>query len=396
MAERFDVVVVGAGASGLVCAEEAGKRNRRVLVLDHNKGPGRKILMSGGGRCNFTNRQVTSEQFISGNPHFCKSALSRYSAQTFVDRIRNAGIAFEERDFGRLFCKGKASQILDLLWNGCRRVGVGFGFHSEDIRVKAHPGGEGGFLIQTRDRRLESASLVIATGGASIPAAGASSWGYDLARQFGLKVVSPRPGLVPFTLNPKDKALLKPLAGIAVNARVACNKSAFTENLLFTHRGLSGPAILQASSHWLPGQSVSIDLLPDQNLAQLFETARKKHPKKQLKSIVMGFLPKRLVQVRLPGNLGGVPVGAASKKQLAAAADAFHHWQLVPGGTEGYRTAEVTVGGVDCNGISSKTMEARRVPGLYFVGEVLDVTGWLGGYNLQWAWSSGWCAGQYA
>ncbi|MCG8565183.1 MAG: NAD(P)/FAD-dependent oxidoreductase, partial [Desulfobacterales bacterium] len=322
MAEFYDVAVIGAGASGLVCAEAAAKRNRRVLVLDHNKGPGRKILMSGGGRCNFTNRRVSADQFISTNPHFCKSALSRYSELDFLDRIQEAGIAFEERELGRLFCRGKASQILDLLLDGCRKARVRFSFQMEDIQVchdaVAHPNHP--FIIDTGKNRVLARSLVVATGGVSIPGAGASPFGYRLAEQFGIQVVSPRPGLVPFTLNPDDKAHLQPLAGIAVKARVGIGRIGFTENLLFTHRGVSGPAILQISSHWQPGQSIAIDLLPDMDLETEFKKQQKAHPKRQIKTIVRDFLPKRLVQARLSKKLGNTPVGPASHKQLFQAA----------------------------------------------------------------------------
>ncbi len=397
MAERYDVVVIGAGASGLVCAEAAAQRKRKVLVLDHNKGPGRKLLMSGGGRCNFTNREVTADQFISSNPHFCKSALSRYSASDFLERIRAAGILFEERELGRLFCKGKASEILDLLVKGCKSTGVAFDFEQTHIQIKAvETGGDRPvYLIRTGQRRVETGSLVIATGGVSIPGAGASPLGYRIAEQFNLAVVSPRPGLVPFTLNPGDKSRLAPLSGIAVRARVSCGPAVFTENLLFTHRGLSGPAILQVSSHWMPGQSVTIDVLPEMDLMAELEEGRKRHPKKQIKSLLFSHLPRRLVLARISKKDGNIPLGSAGQARMVRVAEALHHWQVTPGGTEGYRTAEVTVGGVDCNGVSSKTMEARKAPGLFFIGEVLDVTGWLGGFNLQWAWSSGWCAGQY-
>lgn len=401
MMEIYDVVVIGAGASGLVCAREAGIRDRKVLVLDHGRA-GRKILMSGGGRCNFTNRRVTADQYMSSNPHFCKSALSRFTPEDFLDRVRRAGIPYEERDHGQLFCTGKASEILDMLTQGCKKGGVRFALNTgvETIRRSASSAGSSAeaaprFRIRAGRRSLETASLVIATGGVSIPGAGASPFGFRIAEQFGIAVVPPRPGLVPFTLQPADKKILQPLSGIAVKARVSLRDISFTENLLFTHRGLSGPVILQVSSYWQPGQAVAVDLLPEVDLTRILESERQTGPKKQVKTLLFHHLPKRLVMARLPGKLAVRPVGSLSGEQLAAVSDAFHRWRLKPGGTEGFRTAEVTVGGVDCSRISSKTMESRDVPGLFFIGEVLDVTGWLGGFNLQWAWSSGWAAGQY-
>ena len=389
----YDVAVIGAGASGLVCARSAAKRNRRVVVIDHNKAPGKKILMSGGGRCNFTNRRVTAEHFISSNPHFCKSALSRFTPEDFLDWVRGANIPFEEREFGRLFCKGKASEILDLILGDCKGAGVTFMLDAGEIRVSKRS--QGDFSIEMGKKRINAVSLVVATGGVSIPGAGASALGYTIAENFKIPVVPPRPGLVPFTLDPKDKDVLAPLSGIAVKARVVLGRAAFTENLLFTHRGLSGPVILQVSSHWEPGQAVAIDLLPDVDLLDIFDKAREKGSKKQVKTLLGDYLPKRLVAARISKKMANKPLCAIPKSQLAPLAAAFHAWMIKPCGTEGYRTAEVTVGGVDCNQISSKTMEARKVPGLYFIGEVLDVTGWLGGYNLHWAWASGYCAGQF-
>ena len=399
--EKWDAVIIGAGASGLVCAAEAGRRNKKVLVLDHNKGSGRKILMSGGGRCNFTNREVTAEQFISQNPHFCKSAIKRFTAWDFLDRIRSAGIRYEEREHGQLFCRGKASEILNMLMTYCEKAGVTFAMNTEIKQVNRleTEGTDGnsrsGFRIKAGRRTLDTPSLVIATGGVSIPGAGASPLGYRIAEQFGIAVVPPSPGLVPFTLQPGDKEMLQPLSGIAVKARVSLSGTGFTENILFTHRGLSGPVILQISSYWQPGQTVTIDLLPDLDLAGALADARTSKSKKQIKSFLSDHLPKRLVMARLPRKTAALPVNRISRDQVSQVCNAFHHWEIKPGGTEGYRTAEVTVGGVDTARISSKTFEARDVAGLYFIGEVLDVTGWLGGFNLQWAWSSGWCAGQY-
>lgn len=397
----FNVIVIGAGASGLMCAAQAGKRKRKVLVLDHGPAPGRKLLMSGGGRCNFTNTQVRADHFISSNPHFCKSAIARYSSRDFVNLIDRYGIAHEERSHGQLFCRDSAAQILEMLLTECRqaKVRILLSLPVEKIEMvssKTDRTRPAQFRIHTVSRTFDTESLVIATGGTSIPGVGATSFGYQVAGQFGIPVVPPRPGLVPFTLQPKDKSILQPLAGISVDAKVSCPLAVFTEKLLFTHRGLSGPAILQVSSFWQPGQTITIDLLPFDTLLDTLKKEQGSHPKKQIKSILYTLLPKRLVDIRLDGSPGDQPVGSVSHDQFKTIAAAFHEWHIKPGGTEGNRTAEVTVGGVDCNYISSKTMEAATVPGLFFIGEVLDVTGFLGGYNLQWAWSSGFCAGQYA
>jgi predicted Rossmann fold flavoprotein len=395
MSEKFDVVIIGAGASGLMCAAQAGKRGKRVIVLDNGPKPGRKILMAGGGKCNFTNRSVSAENFICANPHFVKSALSRFTAADFIDMVESRGIPYHERSHGQLFCDESSARILEMLLAECRTSGAVIATSTPVRSARCHEE-TGIFHIKSENRKLEASSLVIATGGVSIPASGATPFGYKLAEQFGLKVVTPRPGLVPFTLSPSDKALLEPLSGISVAARVSCCKAVFEEQLLFTHRGLSGPVILQVSSYWHPGETIAIDLLPGRNIDDILEKARNTRPKKQVRSLVSELLPKRLTDVVLK-DLGcaGSPVGALSGKNLNRIAQAIHRWRIKPGGTEGNRTAEVTVGGVDCRGVSSKTFEANRAKGLYFIGEVLDVTGNLGGYNLQWAWSSGYCAGQW-
>lgn len=392
-----DVMIIGAGASGLMCAARAGLRGRSVLVADHQASAGRKILVSGGGRCNFTNRTVGPDHYISGNPHFCKSALSRFSPQDFLDLAEAHGIEWEERDLGQLFCTGSASQILDMLMSHCRQAGVTFFLGTPVTGIEpVEPAADHGprFRIIAGAETVAARSLVIATGGVSIPGAGATPFGYRVAEQFGLRVVPPRPGLVPFTLHPADKRMLQPLSGISVEAGVVCRRAGFTGRMLFTHRGLSGPVILQVSSYWQPGEEITIDLLPRDRLMDVFAAKQAAAPRKQLRSILCEKLPKRLVDVRLAGVDASRPLGAMSKETLRQAAAAFHQWRVRPGGTEGYRTAEVTVGGVDCCGISSRTMEAVTVPGLFFIGEVLDVTGWLGGYNLHWAWASGYCAGQ--
>jgi predicted Rossmann fold flavoprotein len=390
-AGRYDVVIIGAGASGLMCAIEAGKRQRRVLVVEHGAQPGRKILMAGGGRCNFTNYSVDADNFLSQNPHFCKSALSRFTQWDFLELVKRYNIPFHEREHGQLFCDRNASDILDMLLAECKTAGVEFRFRCRIDKVER---GEGDFQLATSQGLISATSLVVATGGLSIPSAGASPFGYRVAQQFGVPIVETSAGLVPFTLQPEDKEQLSSLSGIAVRSRVAAGAHNFCESLLFTHRGLSGPVILQISNYWQPGQTISIDLLPDVDLFTHLQEAKQQRPQKQLKSILGAWLPKRLLASRLDKALLETALRSLTDQQFSKVVEALQQWRLNPNGTEGYRTAEVTRGGVDCNAVSSKTMEARQVPGLYFTGEVLDVTGWLGGYNLQWAWSSGWCAGQ--
>lgn len=418
--QHSDVIIIGAGAAGLMCAAEAGRRGRRVLVLDQSAKAGNKIRMSGGGRCNFTNYDVGPGHYLSHNPHFVKSALSRFSQWDFIALVERYRIPYHEREHGQLFCNDSAKDILDMLLAECRDAGVtlqlkttihsvgrtsvrqnGPGETATHRRAEARPtAGHNNaeketFVIHTSRGGYRCDSLVIATGGLSIPSMGSSPFGYRIAEQFGIRVWPPSAGLVPFTLQPKDKARLAPLSGIAVEAVVETGGQAFRENVLFTHRGLSGPAILQASNYWQPGQAVSIDWLPGEAVEALLETARQEHPKQQLKTLLGRLLPSRLVAALLPAAILETPLAQLGKAQLETLQQQLHHWRIIPGGTEGYRTAEVTRGGVDCDAISSKTMESKAVPGLYFIGEVLDVTGWLGGYNFQWAWSSGWCAGQY-
>nr|WP_320190468.1 NAD(P)/FAD-dependent oxidoreductase [uncultured Desulfobacter sp.] len=393
MKTKYDVVIIGAGASGLMCAAQVGKRGRRVKVLDHGPKPGRKILMSGGGRCNFTNRRVSAQNYISSNPHFVKSALSRYRPEDFIDLVRQYGICFSEREHGQLFCTDSAGQILDMLLAECRKAGVSLALKTGVTGIERETSGRG-FKVRASGESINAASLVIATGGVSMPATGATSFGYKVAEQFGIPVVPPRPGLVPFTVQPADKTVLAPLAGISVKARVCTGAASFEEQLLFTHRGLSGPVILQASSYWQSGAPVTIDLFPDGNIGELLETICKTRPKRHVKSVLAEYLPTRLIQARLDEKLLNCPLNRISRQALKTVIDAIQTWNLQPGGTEGYRTAEVTVGGIDCRRFSSKTMESNDVPGLYAIGEVLDVTGWLGGYNFQWAWSSAWAAGQ--
>jgi hypothetical protein len=393
MTETSDLIVIGAGAAGLMCAMQAGRRGRTVRVIDHARRPGRKILMSGGGHCNFTNEAVGAEHYLSHNPHFCKSALSRFSQWDFIEMVRRHGIAFSRREHGQLFCDEGSGRILEMLLAECRQAGVVLQMET-GIEVVCHLG-ERRFGLHTSRGVYECASLVVATGGLSVPGAGTSGLGFDIAGQFNIRVWPPTPGLVPLTLQPKDKERLADLAGIAVEAVVRCGKKQFRDPLLFTHRGLSGPVILQTSLEWQPGQEIGIDLLPGLDLAAALDTQRRQHPRRVLKSALAEYLPKRLALAVSPPEMADTPLVQLSVAQFRQIVAGIQQWRLKPGGTEGYRTAEVTLGGVDCDALSSKTMEARAVPGLFFVGEVVDVTGRLGGYNLQWAWSSGWCAGQY-
>ena len=393
-----DVVIIGAGASGLMCAIEAGKRGRRVLVLDSTNKAGKKILMSGGGRCNFTNYSIEAENFISQNPHFCKSALSRYTQWDFLALIDQYKIPFHERDHGQLFCNDSAKDILHMLLVECEKAHVTIHLNSkiQSINKGSAPNSEEElFQLNTDKETIQCQSVVVATGGLSIPKMGATAFGYQLAEQFGIPVFPVCAALVPFTLQPEDKEKYSPLSGIAVPCVVSNERQSFKENVLFTHRGLSGPAILQISSYWRPGETVNINLLPDLDVVTELQNKRSNKVKMQLKNVLTEWLPKRLVDALIDQKLLAVSIQDLSNKQINEIAYTIEHWEIKPNGTEGYRTAEVTLGGVDCSAISSKTMESHTVSGLYFVGEVLDVTGWLGGYNFQWAWSSGWCAGQY-
>lgn len=388
-----EVIIIGAGAAGLMCAIEAGKRGRKVVVLERARKPGNKIRMAGGGRCNFTNYDVSDEHYMSHNRHFVKSALSRYTQWDFLSLAQRYQIPFHERDHGQLFCDDSSKDILDMLQAECRAAGVDNHLKTNIETVTRDPGG--GFTLRCEGRNWQCQSLVVATGGLSIPTAGATPFGYRIAEQFAIKVWPPSAGLVPFTIQYEEKVRLAPLSGIAVDATVSCEGHSFRENVLFTHRGLSGPAILQISNYWQPGLSVYVDWLPDTDLAEALTEAVHQHPKQQLKTFISQSLPQRLVALLLDEKLAIMPLGELSNTQLAEAGKGIKSWRFTPAGTEGYRTAEVTRGGVDCDAVSSKTMEVKAQPGLYFIGEVLDVTGWLGGYNLQWAWSSGWCAGQY-
>jgi hypothetical protein len=387
----YDVIVIGAGAAGLMCAMTAGQRGQRVLLLDHADKAGKKIRISGGGRCNFTNLKSGPEYYLSRNPRFTISALSRYTPQDFLALIVRHRIAWEERDEEQLFCRQSAQAIIDMLLTECEASGVELRL---DCRVQS-VARDGCFNLDTNTGPLSCASLVVATGGLSFAKIGASDFGYRVARQFGLEMVPLAPALAPFIISGSARPLLDGLAGISVDADVRCGKQGFRGNILVTHKGLSGPAILQISSYWLPGEAIHIDLLPDTDIVAYLARMRAERPKAELKTVLAQLLPKRLVQHWCESLIPNAPLNQLSPKQIEATRRALHAWQVVPSGTEGYRTAEVTVGGVDTRELSSKTMEARKVPGLYFIGEVVDVTGHLGGFNFQWAWASGYCAGQY-
>lgn len=390
---RQEVVIIGAGASGLMCAIEAGKRGREVTVVDHATRAGKKILMSGGGRCNFTNYAVDADNFISHNSHFCKSALSRFNQWDFLALVERYKIPYHERLHGQLFCDDSAKNIVAMLLAECRHHGVSINLSCSIQHVAKRSDGD--FQLHTSQGILQCQSLVIASGGLSIPKIGATALGYKIAEQFGIKVWPTRAGLVPLTLQPEDKERFAPLTGIAVPCEVSNSRKTFKENLLFTHRGLSGPAILQISSYWQPGEDLIIDLLPGFDLLKALKEKRAQGSKAKLLNLLGEYLPKRLLQTLISEAWLDMTPANSADKQLQQIAECLQRWTIRPNGSEGYRTAEVTLGGVDCDAVSSKTLESLKVPGLFFVGEVLDVTGWLGGYNFQWAWSSGWCAGQY-
>lgn len=389
----FDVLILGAGAAGMMAAIEAGRRGRSVLLVDHAKAPGEKIRISGGGRCNFTNVNTRPDRFLSQNPKFAVSALRRYTPERFIALVRAYGIAFHEKTLGQLFCDGASVQIVNLLTAEMGKAGVTLELATA---IEAVERADTGFRARLSTGEVTATSLVIATGGKSIPKMGATGLGYRLAEQFGLAITETRPALVPLTFEPRMLERLAPLAGISTDAIVTANGRSFREALLFTHRGLSGPAILQVSSYWREGDAIAIDLLPDLDIAAALKTARTQTPKLALQTVLAAHLPRRLAQMlaedlALPGMLGDF-----SDRKIALVADTLHRWTQKPTGSEGYRTAEVTLGGVDTAGLNSTTMAARDVPGLYVIGEVVDVTGWLGGYNFQWAWASGWAAGQVA
>jgi predicted Rossmann fold flavoprotein len=403
---RKDVVIIGAGAAGLMCAAQAGYRGRNVLLLDHAKQVGKKILISGGGRCNFTNMYVEPSNYLSHNPHFCKSALAQYTNWDFIGLVAQYGIAYHEKnpekELGQLFCDDTAKDIVSMLVSECEKANV-------DIQLRTHilsiEQTESGFNIKTSDSTIEATSLVIATGGLSMPKLGATPFGFQIAEQFGLDIYPTRAGLVPFTLHEQDKQQLAELSGVSMPS-IASNEEkrkdhiSFKEDMLITHRGLSGPSVLQISNYWTPGETVTFNLSPELDIEDVINEAKQQSPEQQVNTLLSRYLPKRLVPILLGNDKQGKAWSERTLKSLnppdiTTIANAIHQWQVKPNGTEGYRTAEVTIGGVNTDHFSSKTMECKTVPGLFMVGEVLDVTGWLGGYNFQWAWSSGWVAGQH-
>lgn len=398
---HYDVIVLGAGASGLFCAFTAAQRGRKVLVLEKSNKVGKKILMSGGGRCNFTNYFVEADNYICANPHFVKAALTRYTQWDFIAMVERYGIEYEERDHGQLFCKNSAKDILAMLLAECEQAGVEIKTRCEvDAIVALSDKPQANYQITHRHNSkrhvLTASSLVVATGALSIPTLGGSGFGYEIAHQFGLNVLERRAGLVPFMFSDYLKPICERLSGLALKASVSCAQKSFTENLLFTHRGMSGPVILQISNYWIPGDEVTIDLLPDTDACEWLLQAKQQQGKSLLKNLLSQKLSKSLVnelQALWWSDHATKPISEFSDKQLLAIADKINYWQVKPSATEGYRTAEVTLGGVDTDAISSKTMEVKQQPGLYFVGEVLDVSGHLGGYNFQWAWASGYSAG---
>ncbi|AER56125.1 hypothetical protein DSC_07370 [Pseudoxanthomonas spadix BD-a59] len=394
MASGFshDVLVIGGGAAGLMCAATAGARGRSVLVIEHANRVGKKILMSGGGRCNFTNTGAGPANYLSSNPHFCRSALARYTPRDFIALVESHRIAYHEKDLGQLFCDDSSRQIVAMLLAECEQAGVHIATGCSIEQVTVHEGG--GYVVHSAHGAFAAPALVVASGGLSIPSMGASGFGYALARQFGHTLLPTRAGLVPLTLSGKPQEQLADLAGVALPVRVASGRAAFENAMLFTHRGVSGPAILQISSYWQPGQPLHLDLLPGQDALDLLQAQRAARPAAELKTVLGDLLPRRFAQRLCEHWLPNRPMKQFNPAQLRQAAQLLRAWPLVASGTEGYRTAEVTLGGVDTREVSQATFESRRAPGLYFVGEVLDVTGWLGGYNFQWAWASGHAAGQ--
>jgi predicted Rossmann fold flavoprotein len=393
VAHAHDVIIVGGGAAGLMCALTAGARGRRVLVLERANRPGKKILMSGGGRCNFTNTGTTAANFLSANPHFCKSALARYTPWDFMAMVDRHGIGWHEKAPGQLFCDVSSKQIVAMLLEECASAGVELRTGCDIVGVET---AAGGFLVDSSQGRFGAQSLVVASGGLSIPSLGGSGFGYALARQFGHTVLPTRAGLVPLTLSGAHAERLQELSGVALPVDAAAAGQHFQEAMLLTHRGLSGPAILQVSSYWAAGEPLHIDLLPGMDAAAHLAGQRRERPDAWLQTVLADLLPRRFAQ-RLCGHwVGNQPMRRLDERAIAAVAAALHRWPIVASGTEGYRTAEVTLGGVDTRELSSATMMSKRVPDLYFIGEVVDVTGWLGGYNFQWAWASGHAAGEVA
>ncbi|MGP4845884.1 NAD(P)/FAD-dependent oxidoreductase [Marinobacter sp. 1Y8] len=393
MANNYDVIIIGAGAAGLMCAATAAYRGRKVLVIDHANKPGKKILMSGGGRCNFTNLNSTPANFLSSNPHFCISALKRYTPQHFLDLVERHGIEHEEKAAGQLFCKDSSKDILNMLLTECEWAGAAIQMKTEVTGIRET---DAGYQIKTNGGVLQSEALVVACGGLSIPTMGATGFGYEIARQFGLEVLPTRAGLVPFTLHPELKDQLAPLSGVSCDVDVQCNGEHFREPMLITHRGLSGPSMLQISSFWQPGDALTIDLLPGQDTHDALTALRQSKPQSTVLQYLNKHFPRRFAQAVNDMNQWQGPLQACKNHDIEQIANALNRWTLKPAGTEGYRTAEVTLGGVDTRQLSSKTMAVNDKPNLFFIGEVVDVTGHLGGHNFNWAWASGVAAGNAA
>ncbi len=387
-----DVVIIGAGAAGLMCAFTAASRGRKVMLIDHANKPGKKILMSGGGRCNFTNMYTEPANFLSQNAHFCKSALARYTQWDFIEMVARHGVPYHEKKLGQLFCDNKSSDILEMLLEECRQAGASLHM---DTSVQQIEKSDSGYRLQTTLGTLDCQSLVIATGGLSIPTLGATGFGYQVGKQFGHSLLPTHAGLVPFTITDQLKTLCTELSGTSVDCLVSCNDTSFRENILFTHRGLSGPAILQISSFWLPGDTVEINLLPDHDVPAWLAQQQAERPNSELKTLLGEIFTKKMANLIAEHWFVSKPMKQYTHAELAAIAEKLASWQVIPAGTEGYRTAEVTLGGIDTREVSSKTMESLKSPGLYFVGEVLDVSGHLGGFNFQWAWASAYAAAQY-
>ena len=393
MYEKYDVVIIGAGAAGMMSAIECGKRGRKTLLIDHSKKIGEKIRISGGGRCNFTNLNASPIKYISKNPSFIISALNQYNQEDFIDLVKKYKIKYHEKKLGQLFCDNSAQEIIDMLLNECKLANVVLKIDTKVIEVSYK---DKIFITQDNSKTYLSSSLIVATGGLSVPKIGASKFGYDLAKQFNLNVIDTVPALVPLTFNEKILNKCKLLAGVSANAIISIKKTLFEEGMLFTHRGLSGPSILQISSYWKEGESLNIDLCPEKNIFNFLLNKRNTSPKQSINSIINSFLAKRLATIICEENKITGNIGELSNKNIKKLSDSINNWIVEPIGTEGYKTAEVTLGGVDTNELSSKTMMSKKNPGLFFIGEVVDITGHLGGYNFQWAWSSGFVAGQYA
>jgi len=392
---HYDVIIIGAGAAGLMCAIQAGQRGRSVLVLEKSNKAGRKILISGGGRCNFTNLYTEPDAYLSHNPHFCKSALSRYTQWDFIGLLEKHGLSWTEKTLGQLFCDQKSGAIVNMLLDECRDAHADIELNCE-VKQVSKASDHSSFIIETQGRTISAEHLVIATGGPSIPKMGATDFGLRVAKQFSLNYYPFTPALVPFTFPEQElNSLFRELSGTAVDVILSVNETHFKEAILFTHRGLSGPAALQVSSYWTLGDTLSVNLLPNDNAEQWLTSQQQEHPNAELKTLLGRILPKRLATKLCDLFIINKPMKQYSAKEIIAIGEQLSDWKLKPHGTEGMRTAEVSLGGVDCNALSSKTMESQQVPGLYFIGESVDVTGHLGGYNFQWAWASGWCAGQF-